>query len=182
MKALRGKTLSTMAFVVAFLVLTTVGAVNVCNAQLIIEDNTEETGQTDVDIDGNIILSGSICVKMKNTSGGDLSTGEVVVPDSSSYENRPVTTTTTDGDPTVLGVVVRGGGNGEWITVAVGGMFEVNVLYAGSASIGSFLMASTTAGVAKHTPTAEKGVFAVVVYGSPTPGNLLAMPIMVEVF
>ena len=62
-------------------------------------------------------------VRLTNGSGGTLNTGDVVIVSTSTASG--VTTSTTIYDNTVLGPVVFGNTNGNYVTVAISGIYNV---------------------------------------------------------
>ncbi|PNX51463.1 MAG: hypothetical protein BV456_03105 [Thermoplasmata archaeon M8B2D] len=105
--------------------------------------------------DGDIWLCDQI-IKFTNNSGGTLSTGDVVILHQSSSES--VNTTTTASDINVLGVIVKGGDDSEFVSVAIKGIWDV--LVTATTAIGDGLYASTTAGSASPNTNGSVGVFA----------------------
>lgn len=115
-----------------------------------------------------------------NGSGGALATGDVVVVDTSA--DLTVTTSTTESDATVAGVVLVGGEDSEVVYVATHGVVDVAVT--GAVDRGEGLRQSTSAGKADKVALGSKGVFGIAVEAAAGPGSgsiraVISVPVMV---
>ena len=98
---------------------------------------------------------------MKNTSGGALSNGNVVVLKSVATGDE-ITTTTSVGDNKVFGMLNGAGNNNEWKPVLVEGMTTVlKVNGTIDIAIGDYLCCHSDAGIAQKANTTGQMVFAV---------------------
>lgn len=120
---------------------------------------------------------------LTNGSGAQRESGDVVIDKTATGNN--FTTTTTPGDPRVIGVVARKYDQGTitdqtianlangWIQ-QIGYIDKVKV--DGAASVGDYLKASSTAAKATPTSVKEQGVFAVATSASSTVVSAILFP------
>ena len=108
---------------------------------------------------------------LTNKSGAERSAGEVVIQDTGN--DSAFTTTTTEADEKVIGVVVETIANDASGLVQRAGACTVNV--DGATARGNWLVASTTAGKATPKATFQQGTFAVALTASAGAGTVTAL-------
>lgn len=109
--------------------------------------------------EGNNIWMCNDFIILTNNSGGTLNKGDVVIVDITTANS--VTTTTTQGNPLVVGPIVFGNINGSSVAIAISGIYQVRTN--GSTNAGDLALTSTTLGAGDSTTTAGDGVFGVYV-------------------
>lgn len=116
-------------------------------------------------VDRRLIINrdGTTGFRMRNSSGGTINAGEVVVLDTAQQTGDAVTTTTTQDDPNIFGVMMETVLNGASGFVARSGHID-NLKVNGTTDIavGDKLTTFTTAGIAaKQSAATKPGVFAI---------------------